>query len=96
MGTDMAALVQLILALLPYLHLAPQIAQIVKAGVPILVAVEQVEPAILPLLAKLAGGVFPQLDQTTAKTVIAKAAFAPQNWTPQEEKLWWDRAQGVQ
>lgn len=91
----MSALIQLILALLPYLHLAPQIAQIVKAGIPILAAVEQIEPPILPLLAKLSAEVFPQLDQTTAQTVIAKAAFAPQNWTPQEEKLWWDRAQNA-
>jgi len=92
----MAALIQLILTLLPYLHFAPQIARIVEAGAPILVAVEQVEPAILPLLTKLAREVFPQLDQASAKSIIAKAAFAPKGWTVQEQQLWWDRAQGIQ
>jgi hypothetical protein len=88
----MSALIQLILALMPFLHLAPQVAQIVKAGAPVLEAIEQVEPALLPLLEKLAQQVFPQLEAAAAKTVIAKAAFAPQSWTPQEEQLWWDRA----
>jgi hypothetical protein len=75
-----------------YLHLAPQVAQIVKEGAPVLTALEQVEPAVLPLLENLAEQVFPQLDAAAAKTVIAKAAFAPQSWTPQEQQLWWDRA----
>jgi cold shock CspA family protein len=75
-----------------FLHLAPQISQIVKTGAPILAAIEQVEPAILPLLENLAKQVFPQVDQATAKTVIAKGAFAPQSWTPQEQQIWWDRA----
>jgi hypothetical protein len=88
----MSALIQLILALMPYLHLAPQVAQIIEAGAPVLAAVEQVEPAVLPLLENLAKQVFPQLNTETAKTVIAKAAFAPQSWTPQEQQLWWDRA----
>lgn len=88
----MSALIQLVLALMPYLHLAPQVAAIIKTGAPILAAVEQVEPAVLPLLENLAKQVFPQLDAATAKTVIAKAAFAPQSWTPQEQQLWWDRA----
>jgi len=88
----MSALIQLILALMPYLHLAPQVAQIVEAGAPVLAAIEQVEPAVLPLLEKLAAQVFPQLEADTAKTVIAKAAFAPRSWTPQEQQLWWDRA----
>lgn len=88
----MQALIQLILALMPYLHLAPQISQIVETGAPILAAIEQVEPAILPLLANLAKQVFPQLDAATAKTVIAKAAFTPQSWTPREQQLWWNRA----
>src|SRR5580698_1969722 len=55
-----------------YLHLAPQVSQIVEAGAPILAAIEQVEPAMLPLLENLAKEVFPDLDQATAKTVIAK------------------------
>jgi hypothetical protein len=88
----MAALIQLILALMPYFHLAPQVAEIIKTGAPVLTAIEQVEPAILPLLENLAKQVFPQLDAGTAKTVIAKAAFAPQSWTAQEQQLWWDRA----
>ena len=88
----MNALLQLILALMPYLHLAPQVAKIVEAGAPILAAVEQVEPTILPLLEDLAKQVFPQLEAVAAKTVIAKAAFAPRSWTPQEQQLWWDRA----
>jgi hypothetical protein len=88
----MSALIQLILALMPYLHLAPQVAQIIEAGAPVLAAIEQVEPAVLPLLENLAKQVFPQLNAETAKTVIAKAAFAPQSWTPQEQQLWWDRA----
>ncbi|HWG04529.1 MAG TPA: hypothetical protein VG271_05910, partial [Beijerinckiaceae bacterium] len=37
-----------------YLHLAPQVTQIVQAGAPVLAAIEQVEPAVLPLLEKLA------------------------------------------
>jgi hypothetical protein len=88
----MAELMQLVLALMPYLHLAPKVARLVKAGAPILVAIEQVEPVVLPLLEDIAKQVFPKLDRTTAKTVIAKAAFAPQSWTAQEEQLWWDRA----
>ena len=92
----MSALMQLILTLMPYLHLAPQVTQIVKEGAPILVAIEQVEPAVLPLLENLAKQVFPQLDQTVAKTVIAKGAFAPQSWTSQEQQLWWNRATGAE
>jgi hypothetical protein len=92
----MAALVQLILALLPFLHLAPQIASVIEAGAPVLAAVQQVEPAILPLIEKLAKQVFPQLDQTTAKAIIAKAAFAPKGLTPQEQQLWWDRAERME
>ncbi len=92
----MSALIQLVLTLMPYLHLAPQVAQIVKAGAPVLVALEQVEPMVLPLLEDLAKQVFPQLDPAIAKTVIAKGAFAPQSWTPQEEQLWWDRATGAE
>jgi hypothetical protein len=88
----MTELIQLILVLMPYLHLAPQVSKIIKTGAPILAAIEQVEPALLPLLEKLAAEVFPQLDAETAKSVIAKAAFAPRNWTPQEQQLWWDRA----
>ena len=88
----MTELIQLILLLMPYLHLAPQVSQIIKTGAPILVAIEQVEPALLPLIEKLATQVFPQLDSATAKSVIAKGAFAPQSWTPQEQQLWWDRA----
>ncbi len=88
----MSALIQLVLALMPYLHLAPQVAQIIKTGAPILTAVEQVAPTLLPLLEDLAKQVFPQLDAAAAKSVIAKAAFAPQSWTPQEQQLWWDRA----
>ena len=88
----MSALIQLILTLMPYLHLAPQVTQIIQAGAPVLAAIEQVEPAVLPLLEKLAAQVFPQLDAGTAKSVIAKAAFAPQSWTAQEQQLWWDRA----
>ncbi len=88
----MSALIQLVLALMPYLHLAPQVAQIIKTGAPILTAVEQVAPTLLPLLEDLAKQVFPQLDAAVAKSVIAKAAFAPQSWTPQEQQLWWDRA----
>jgi hypothetical protein len=92
----MSELIQLVLALMPYLHLAPQITRIVTAGAPILTAIGQVEPAVLPLLENLAKQVFPQLDPTTAKTVIAKGAFAPQSWTPQEQQLWWDRATGAE
>jgi hypothetical protein len=88
----MSALIQLILTLMPYLHLAPQVTKIVEAGAPVLAAIEQVEPAVLPLLEKLAAQVFPQLETEVAKTVIAKAAFAPRSWTPQEQQLWWDRA----
>ncbi len=75
-----------------YFHLAPQVSRIVEAGAPILAAIEQVEPTILPLLEDLSKQVFPQLEPATAKTVIAKAAFAPRSWTPQEQQLWWDRA----
>ena len=92
----MTELIQLILVLMPYLHLAPQVAQIVKTGAPILAAIEQVEPAILPLLENLAKQVFPQLDPSTAKAIIAKGAFVPQNWTPQEQQIWWDRAAGAE
>jgi hypothetical protein len=92
----MVELIQLILTLMPFLHLAPQIAQIVSNGLPVLAAVEQVEPTILPLLESLAKQVFPNLDSTTAKTVIAKGAFAPQSWTAQEQQLWWDRASNLE
>jgi hypothetical protein len=88
----MTELIQLILLLMPYLHLAPQVSQIIETGAPVLAAIEQVEPALLPLLEKLAAQVFPRLDPATAKSVIAKAAFAPRSWTPQEQQLWWDRA----
>lgn len=94
---DFQTAIAFLISYLPtILKVAPLIKQAVAAGKPILDAIKEVAPELVPILKKIGTTLFPaaQSDEEAAAN-IATAWFLPHKMTREEEEAWFQRAQGV-
>ncbi len=107
MGRDVLAATKVAAPIIHQISLAaPTVVQTIEAGRPILDAIQQAGPHVLPLLKQLYAGAVnhdPKQPQTSmsAEHVSDKAAiefaapvFLGRAWTAEEESRWFDKAKG--
>lgn len=71
---------------------APKVLQVLKTAVPVIEALKQVAPEVLPVVRDLSKTLFPNLPRGEAVQKTAEILFHPM--TQEEEKRWMDHATG--
>lgn len=90
----MVGILSLLLSNLPMIFsAAPQVVNIIKVGVPIIQAWQQVSPEIVPLIKNLAGTLFPGAGDLEHGLVGALLAGHPLD--AEQQKRWDDHMTGV-
>lgn len=88
LGLSLSTIISLVQAGISY---GPQIQQLIQAGKPILSAIEEAAPHILPIVRDIAGQVFKAMPSEEAMKAIAEKMFSTKNWSQDELQGWYDK-----